>query len=151
MIGVLTERIQFNQQSIFLLKNFNELNQTNSCCIFCNEMHHRPVDIHFNIMQQIQSYSFEGTLVTDSILLAQNLHYNIYTKKKYYYVWNLDWMNLENLQVSQLDVPFYNDEIELIARSQSHANLLEKLFKKPKYIMEDWDYSVLKRIDEDER
>ena len=76
MIGVLTERIQFNQQSIFLLKNFNELNQTNSCCIFCNEMHHRPVDIHFNIMQQIQSYSFEGTLVTDSILLAQNLHYN---------------------------------------------------------------------------
>ena len=45
---------------------------------------------------------------------------------------------------------FYNNEIELIARSQSHANLLEKLFKKPKYIMEDWDWTILKRIDEDE-
>ena len=60
-------------------------------------------------------------------------------------------MSLENLQISQLNIPFYNDEIELIARSQSHADLLEKLFKKPKYIMEDWDYDVLKRIDEDER
>ena len=108
MIGILTEKIQFNQQSIFLLKNCNELNQTNTCCVFCNEMHHRPVDIRFNIMQQIQSYSFEGTLVTDSILLTQNLHYNLYTKKKYYYVWNLDWMNLDGFYCFQMHVGLFS-------------------------------------------
>jgi len=150
MLGILTDKIQFNQQSIFLLKNCNELNKTNSCCIFCNEMHSRPVDVCFNIMQQIHSYQFEGTLITDNLLLTQNLNCNIYTKKKYYYVWNFDWINLEQLRFAQLRIPFYNDDIELIARSQSHAKLLEKLFKKPKYIMEDWDWEVLKRIDEDE-
>ena len=150
MIGVLTDKIQFNQQSIFLVKNFNQLNETNNCCIFCNEMHNRPVDVHFNIMQQTKSYCFQGTLITDSLLLTQSLHYNIYTKKKYYYVWNLDWIHLEKLRFSQLKIPFYNNEIELIARSQSHAEVLEQLFKKPKYIMEDWDWKVLKRIDEDE-
>jgi hypothetical protein len=150
MIGVLTDKIQFNQKSIFLVKNFNQLNKTNNCCIFCNEMHNRPVDVHFNIMPQIKSYCFQGTLITDSLLLTQVLHYNIYTKKKYYYVWNLDWIHLDNLFFGQLKIPFYNNEIELIARSQSHADLLEKLFKKPKYIMEDWDWKVLQRIDEDE-
>ena len=150
MIGVLSDKIQFNQQSIFLVKNFNQLNETNSCCIFCNEMHSRPVDIHFNIMQQIKSYCFQGSLITDNLLLTQNLNSNICSQKKYYYVWNFDWMHLEQIRFAQLTIPFYNDDIELIARSQSHANLLEKLFKKPKYIMEDWDWKVLKRIDEDE-
>ena len=28
MLGILTDKIQFNQQSIFLLKNCNELNKT---------------------------------------------------------------------------------------------------------------------------
>ena len=78
-------------------------------------MYERPLDICFNIMQQTKSYSFEGTLITDNLLLTQCLHHNIYTKKKYYYVWNLDWMLLDNLRFSQLGVPFFNDEIELIA------------------------------------
>ena len=150
MLGILTDKIQFNQQSIFLVKNLNHLNKTNSCCIFCNEMYNRPVDIHFNIMQQVKSYWFQGSLITDNLLLTQNLNANIYTKKKYYYVWNFDWMHLEQLRFAQLIVPFYNDDIELIARSPSHADVLEKLFKKPKYIMEDWDWEVLKSIDEDE-
>ena len=150
MLGVLTDKIHFNQQSIFLVKNLNELNKTENCCIFCNEMYERPLDICFNIMQQTKSYSFEGTLITDNLLLTQCLHHNIYTKKKYYYVWNLDWMLLDNLRFSQLGVPFFNDEIELIARSESHAEVLEQLFKKPKYIMEDWDWEVLQRIDQDE-
>ena len=149
-MGVLTNKIDFDQQSVFLIKNLNELNKMYGCCIFCNEMYQRPLDIHINIMQQIKSYSFPGVLITDSLLLTQSMHYNIHVKKKYYYVWNLDWVHLENLRFGQLKIPFYNDEIELIARSQSHANLLEKLFKKPKYIMEDWDWKILKRVCEDE-
>ena len=150
MIGVVTDKLLFSQSSIFLVKNLNELNKVRNCSIFCNEMHERPVDICFNIMQQIKSYQFEGTLITDNLLLTQALHYNIYTKKKYYYVWNFDWILLDDLRFKQLTIPFLNDEIELIARSESHAEVLEKLFKKPKYIMEDWDWEVLQRIGQDE-
>ena len=115
MIGVLTDKILFSQSSIFLVKNLNKLNKVRNCSIFCNEMYERPVDICFNIMQQIKSYCFEGTLITDNLLLTQALHNNIYTKNKYYYVWNFDWMLLDDLRFAQLKVPFLNDEIELIA------------------------------------
>ena len=54
MIGVVTDKILFSQSSIFLVKNLNELNKVRNCSIFCNEMHERPVDICFNIMQQIK-------------------------------------------------------------------------------------------------
>ena len=65
-------------------------------------------------------------------------------------MWNFDWMLLDDLRFKQLTIPFLNDEIELIARSESHAKVLEKLFKKPKYVMEDWDWEVLQRIGKDE-
>ena len=81
---------------------------------------------------------------------SQNFLYTTYAKKRFLYLYHLEWPYINNLMFGHLNKILLNDNIELIARSKTHARLVEQLFKKPKYIMPEWDFNILVEINNNE-
>ena len=106
--------------------------------------------INTNILQRINIFQFNGIVITDDIARSQDLINITYAKKRFIYFYHLEWPYLNGLRFVHLNQVFLNDNIELIVRSQSHFDLVEQVFKKPKYIMPEWDYKTLIEIDNNE-
>ena len=152
MIGVLKKEVTNIDKDFFAIQNLNKLvNTTTNNCLFCNGVNPRFVlNVQTNMLQTSFSHTFNGILITDELPLVDELIHISYAKKKFLYIYHLDWMYLPNLNYSHLHKAFHNDNIDIIARNTQHARLIEDVFKKPKYIMNEWDYNVLIEIDSNE-
>ena len=152
MIGVLKTNIQNTDKDFFTVHNINQLVKNNiPNCIFCDQVDKDFIlPIETNILQRVNSFNFNGIIITDDLMRSQDLVHNTYSKKRFLYLYHLDWPYINNLQFIHIKRILLNDNIELIVRSESHSKLIENLFKKPKYIMEEWDYKTLIEIDQNE-
>jgi hypothetical protein len=146
MIGVIVDEIVNSPQHQTLFKTMNEWSETQDCYLFTSGVKQLPVENRFAIMQQLEALHHPGILISTSMLNTQILAHSLVATKKYYYVWHFEWMNLQQFGAQQLDKIFYHDEVELIARSMSHYNLLGQLFKPPKGIVYNWDRESLEKV-----
>ena len=152
MIGILKTEIKTIHRDYFVVDNLNKLTYTTTNnSLFCNDVHPNfPLYINTNMLQRVSAHSFSGILITDELNLTQDLINITYAKKKFLYLYNLDWMYVQNPQFSFLKSALLNDRIELIARTKQHFDIIQGLFKTPKYIMSEWDYKTLIEIDSNE-
>ena len=152
MIGILKTEIKTIDRDYFVVDNLNKLTYTTTNnSLFCNDVHPNfPLYINTNMLQRVSAHSFSGILITDELNLTQDLINITYAKKKFLYLYNLDWMYVQNPQFSFLKSALLNDRIELIARTKQHFDIIQGLFKTPKYIMSEWDYKTLIEIDSNE-
>ena len=65
--------------------------------------------------------------------------------KKYFYLQNLDWYSIENINYGQISSIIHNPELELIARGKTHYDVISKVLKKPKHLIVNWDAEELER------
>jgi len=152
MIGILKTTLRNIDKDFFAVQNLNQLVNTNTTnCLFCDD-----IDMSFrlqlktNVLQRIHAFDFKGIIITDDLERTQDLIYTTYAKKRFVYLYHLEWTYITDLRFNQIKNVMLNNNIELIARSDTHAKLIEELFKKPKYIMPEWDYKTLIEIDQHE-
>mgnify|MGYP003146815145 CR=1 FL=1 len=152
MIGILMQNIHPSPKNIFAVKNINKLNERGTSSILFHDFipFNFPVPVKTNMLQRAEAFNFNGTVITDDIMLAQEVRSMVYAKARYLYLYDLDWTRIDNLYFKHLKPLFLNDNIELIARSKTHYKIITDLFKKPKYIMEHWDARILEEIDKNE-
>lgn len=143
MIGIVVDSIDTDLKSYIMFRELNRLSETQNCFVFTNEIRGLPLQNKFAILQQVQAMSHSGVLIATNIMNAQIVSNSLTPSKKYFYVWDLEWNKLSSFQSKQLTRIFYNDDIELISRSKSHSNILEKLFKKPESIVHNWNHKEL--------
>ena len=146
MIGVLADKIIGTPQYHFMFKALNELSKTQDVYLFVSEVKQLPRENKFAIMQQVEALHHPGVLIGTSMLNTQIVANCLTATRKFYYISHFEWMYLTKFGAHQLDNIFYNDEIELIAGSTSHANLLSKLFKPPAGIVYNWDKGSLEKV-----
>ena len=153
MIGILKGDVDNTKdKDFFAIESLNRLAYTTtSACLFCDIISpDLTVSINTNVFKRAHMFNFNGTVITDDLMRSQDLLYAPYAKKRFLYLYHLDWPYIQDIKFAYINRVLLNDSIELIARSESHASLIEKLFKKPKYIMSEWDYKVLVEIDNNE-
>ena len=152
MIGILKTSLQNIDKDFFAIHNLNKLTETTTAsCLFCNNINDDfELQISTNILHRSHAFRFNGILITDDLTRSQDLINTTYAKKRFLYLYHLEWPYINNLHFAQIQRTMLNDDIELIARSHSHAELIENLFKKPKYIMPEWDYETLIEVDKNE-
>ena len=152
MIGILKTDIKNIDRDYFAIDSLNKLTYTTiNNSLFCNDVHPKfPLYINTTMLQRVSAHSFSGILITDELNLAQDLIHITYAKKKFLYLYNLDWMYIKNPQFSFFKSALLNENIELIARTQEHFQIIKNLFKTPKYIMSEWDHKTLIEIDTNE-
>ena len=152
MIGILKTEIKNIDKDFFAIKNLNSLvNTTTNGCLFCNAIDPMfTLDVRTNVLQRSFSHTFNGIIITDELDATEDLIHISYAKSKFLYLYRLDWLYLNNLQYKTLQRVLLHDRIELIARNKEQANMVADLFKKPKYIMNEWNYETLIEIDQNE-
>ena len=151
MIGIVKNNLEIQAKDIMAVKNINRLSDNNvNSCLFCNFVPNTfPLEVNTTILQKAQVLDFDGTILTDDLVIAQEFLHLPYAKKRFLYLYDLDWPYIDNFSFAHIGPIIHNDRIELIVRSHFHYDLVKNLFKKPSYIMEEWDHKTLKEIDQD--
>ena len=146
-LAVMVDNLGLSQLNLFLIYSLNQLTQKGvDCCIFHNQWKRQVMPTMFSTFQDNEVWDFDGTVIATNFGSVQKLIASPGPKKKYFYVWKFEWMVLNKFWYAQIQEIFNNDEIDLIARSQSHFTVLERLFKKPTAIIEDWNNEKLQKL-----
>ena len=149
MIGFLMGTVYDSPKNILAVRNINKLRNVGvESCLFCDVVDQNlSVPVETSVLQKAQAFNFNGTVITHDLSIVQELKNMVYAKKRYIYLYDLDWMRIDNLYFSHLQTTLLHDDIDIIARSDSHYKLISDLFKKPKHIMKYWDVNILKELD----
>jgi len=152
MLGILKGSIRHTDNDFLTIQSLNNLMDTSTTsCLFCDDIDKNIVlSIRATILQRVHVLYFNGIVITDDLMQAQDFINITNSHKRFLYLYHLDWSFIPNLQFSHIRKILLHDHIELIARSDSHAKLIEQMFKPPKYVMPEWDYKTLIEIDNNE-
>lgn len=80
----------------------------------------------FSTMQFAEAWAFDGTLVATSLGIAEKFLRFPCASRRYFYVWDLEWMRNRKRTFRQLASVYRNPSHILIARSDEHANVISK-------------------------
>ena len=148
--GILTHVLDSSQMGFAISTELNSLHDTTDINPFLfyevyGKIPHFP---KFCMQQTCLSWNFKGVLLSTSASLTHKLKTCIHAKKKLFYVWNLEWISNLNTYTYYRDV-FMDEDVDLIARSEYHAELISQVWRKPKYIVDNFNHEQLKRIIEE--
>ena len=140
MIGFLLDN--GNDQTI--IDSINTINKENRCMVFSETLMPGVVG---NVMQKYEAFHFNGTIITSSFRLCQQLAHLGYCKKRYYYIQNYEWMNADILPYRIMKNTLLHPNIDLIINDISLLKTVEDLSGKTvKYVMNNWDANILRQI-----
>lgn len=143
MIGIIVDDIESTPFMHTMFRELNKLSETHECYVFANQVKSLPTHNKFCILQQIEALQHQGILISTSLMTSQILANCLTCKSKYYYVYDLEWRNLNTFNEKQLTKIFLNEEINLLTRSDSHYQVLSKNFQPPVGIVRNWDHRAI--------
>ena len=92
------------------------------------------------------AWGYEGTVISSDIVTTQLLKKCMRATKKIFYVFNLEWLYQGMPLFGALKDIYQDPTIELIARCQAHSDILNRVWKKPIGIVEDFDCEQLTKL-----
>jgi len=146
--GFLIESLGLSQLGVLMARNLNKLVSDRgdiSPYVFYEDYDKLPETPWFPIMQNCYAWDFRGILISTSIKTTRIAQTIVGPSKRLFYVWNLEWLYTQK-SFQEFSQVYQDDNIDLIARSVSHAELLSKLWKTPAHILEDFDHEQLTKI-----
>lgn len=146
--GILVECINLSQLGICLTTALNEIEQKNilDVIVFNYRWERLPLVARFCMMQPFEAWGFDAPIMATNLKTAMLLLKCPLPTKKFFYVWDLEWLYQKSEQYKFYQSIYQNPDLELIARSESHANLITKCWKKPLFIMENFDHAKLTEL-----
>ena len=113
------------------------------CCVF--SMGSPTANFKKPFLQTLRVYDFDKTIVATDITTAMMACDLILPKKKYFYITDLEWMGHKPLIYQELREIYLNEELDLIVSNESNYRIIKNLFKEPKFIVKNWDFSEIEK------
>lgn len=106
--------------------------------IFFEEPSCSSIPLLFSSMQFAEGWGYNGTLVSTSFSTAQKALGFPCAKKRYFLVWDFEWITGRPQQFRYFQNVYSNPKHELLARTEEHADILSSLWnvKRPKVVNE---------------
>ena len=140
MIGFLVDN--GNDQN--MLTNVSQLSAEKRVHVFSSSL---IPSMPGNVLQRYEAYHFNGTIVTDSFRLCQQLPHLGYCKNRFYYIKDYAWETIDRLPYRIMKNTLLNPNVDLIVNDVSQVKLIEEITNKEvKYVMNNWDINVLRQI-----
>ena len=115
MIGILKGPLTDTDRDFFAVEALNRLAKTDtSASLFCDGTGVFHIPLETNVMQRVHAFSYDGILITDSLMRCQDLIYAPYAKKRLMYCYHLDWPFINNLQFAHVKTVLLNESIEYV-------------------------------------
>jgi hypothetical protein len=136
MIGFLLKQA-FDSSALPKIENNKE------CCVF--SMGYPPPNFKKPFFQALRAYDFKETIVATDITTAMFASTLMLPKKKYYYITGLEWVGHKPLIYQELQEIYLNKELDLIVSNESDYRIIKNLFKEPKFVIKNWDFSEIEK------
>lgn len=118
----------------FLEKNMNKVDIVG----FFKNLAPFVIQPHFAIMNITEIFDYDGILIANSLIDAQQILKCPGPQKRVLYNYDLDWLRLPQRNYEAISEIYQNPNLELWARSQHHKDLIELTFNcKVKFILPD--------------
>lgn len=136
--GVMVDKLGKDQTSYTVTK---ELNRVEKWCpiLFFFDYDEPMWTPNFARMQMEHSFYFGHPVVATSLETAQLLIQCLGPTKKFYYMFNLDWLYYYDAEKKYRGI-YQNPALNLIVRNEDHARLVEKCWLRKPFIVEDFNY-----------
>lgn len=142
-IGVLLGNVG-PSQLVSGLSRFAEANPDLDVVAFFESAALPFAELPFACMQMDEAWSFTGMTLATSFATAFHLLTMPGQKRKFFYVWDLEWARWPRKEFAVLRSVYANPRLELLARSYSHANVLSRAWNRPvKAVLEDFNLDLL--------
>ena len=140
-LGIVVRALGTNQLGYNIIKQVNAMMGGGAIyvTVFYDEHDRIPNIPYFPMMQTMHLWGFNGDIITTDVESTYTTLRIPTIKRRFFYVWNLEWVYNRDYFTYYSKV-YNNDDVELIARSQSHFDILEQCWKKPIGIIDDFNY-----------
>lgn len=137
MIGILSTHLQ----NI----NYDHLQEIGEVGIF-TDAYIPPKNLDkLPVFSTSQSFNFSGILISTDLKTTVMLKKNSSTKKKAFYVSELEWLSMEGFTYRELFSCFHDLSIQLITTPELY-DIIGNLFREPAGSMESIDKQTLNRM-----
>tara|TARA_R100000005_G_C4938785_1_gene164325 strand:- start:96 stop:557 length:462 start_codon:yes stop_codon:yes gene_type:complete len=147
-IAALINDLSMSQNTFYLIKEFNKaIDDTDvSVGVFCNRHAIPPIQPLFGCKLASFLISYNGVLISTTLEEAESSLRLPNKSDRYLYLWNLDWLENPVYFSTAMNI-LRNDKLKVIARSDSHAEIIENFANiKVQGIASDWNMSQLQKI-----
>ena len=130
--GIMVEKFDISQQSLLIISQLNSLlakHHDVSPIVFHQDYGPFAEHPQFSTMLEIEAWDFDGTLISTDLSTTKTILACPRAPKKLFYVWDLEWLYLQKASFEQMSVIYQHDDIQLIARSDSHYDIIKKCWK----------------------
>ena len=147
-IAAVVNDLSPSQKSFYLIDTFNKfIDDVNiSPSVFQSRSCNPVIQPLFSCRLTASLSSYSGVVISTTLADAElTLRASNHTNK-YLYIWDLSWI-YNTINFSKAMKVLRNDDLTIIARSESHAEVIENFCnKKPAAILEDWQPNKLLNI-----
>ena len=151
-LSVFLKNTGSSQLAFYVIEELNELCKNNPSIdpvVFCENQHKNCIPPNFSIMDMSESWGARGDKIATSLSTAQCLIDTPCSGKKFFYVWDLEWIN-HSRKVQEYEEYcgiYCNDSIEIISRSDSHKSILENSFnRKINHVIPDFNIDKILEV-----
>jgi|LULF01.1.fsa_nt_gb hypothetical protein len=152
-MGFVVPDLIASQLSYYLIMNLNEQCATskNDYVVFFENVSSKVIDPHFAIMNTAELWTFDGTLISTTVSTTLTSINSMSPAKKYFYVWDLEWLREMGKNFEYNIKAFISDEVELIARSEDHSAAIKNYCNRDVIgIVDDFNINQFIRIIDNE-
>ena len=110
MIGILKFSLTNIDKDILTIDNLNKLTTTTTNgCLFCDYFDYTKISIPIktNIFSRVDIHYFNDILITDDISQANELILATSAKKRFLYLYHLDWSYIDHLHFQHINMLLY--------------------------------------------
>lgn len=144
-LGILIDRAGFSQKFKTLAEQLNQIPSTINVVVFYAEYAPNPLATNFPLMPLVNAFCFDGVTISTDIYTTLVMDNFLRATKKYFYQWDIEHV-YHPIDNERLEKALNNDNIQLIARNEYRAELLEKTWKKPYSIIREFDHEQLQKL-----
>lgn len=144
-IGILVDQLaptQLLYQFVWSANKFLLKNDWADFCIFYRNFGALALQPNFGTFTAAECFAYSGfTVATDIVGAQQILRYPGPNRNSlYYYMNDLEWLSLrDRVSYEQMASVYLNPKLNLICRSEQHAEIVRAVWKEPKFIIEGAD------------
>ena len=148
--GILLDGLGACQKNIRTILSLNEMCSKYDVYLFTNKRGPLEVRCDVPILNCQAAWHFDGVMIANSLDTAMMLLKLPTNYHKYFYVWEFQWMWIENPRFSNLNA-IYN-KLDLISPSEHYSEILGKVWKKPSYTLSNFHIQpLLEHHNEDQK
>ena len=137
-----------SQNCFYLIKEFNKAATSKDVSVsaFYNKPMMPVTQPHFSCRNISFLSGYNGVAIATSILSADTLLKSHNNSKKYLYLWDIEWL-LRPVNFTAACGVLLDDRLKLIARSESHATVINHFCNKQlSGIVDNWNIDELLKV-----